>query len=837
MRISDINFSSLVHLSNRYLYRTHQSRYFVFAVFYAALKHRLSVKRNCNETVDPATEIVVGTLEQKMLELLGHHNQEAQALLDEWKANDTRSTSLVIESEPKDQERIQCLLEKDSGEDWDLDEQSVAHSMFFLYHLVRSALEIADRNDRDEIIRSIQRVLSDCCREPNFALGTATIIRSFLPITPCVIEEYGDCLSALCTVVHVDDIWKNHLKLDRQQTIVLYSVQQIFCPNLLTEGEDLTSVCRIFEVREEKSLQKIVAGIDTQLDTCTNMIIDTGTDCWNDIWFRRPKLRQLLIGGRILKKVWSDWHHIIMLLNKQDSDSLQITYKLGVKDQIYNISYESIHIDDETCDYLDSLLPPLPHKEGYETVRLMELLNVCENKEMTDRIITDIKNGMRWCPVGLDEIEVRSYMDIEEYQQQDSNHLNDSLVFEITSPTALWCYNRAKPVIRLYLSKKSASYMGWMATTIKENRVYPYYLALQLSQDYVAKQWESIDVDPFLRVSRINYTFRKLGAISVYVPSGEDSIAKQRKIIDDLSSGMLPNDFKVKKFTIVRSLGHGSYGNTYLAEYRTVENGEPVTKQVAMKEFYMRNYCIRDQNFMIIHGFDHLGEVKKAERQFMAEAERMADLANLSDGTIARVDKWFIFEGTNTAYYTMKYYPKGSLQQELNALFKQNQTLTEADAIRRIIRPIGKALSVIHENNLIHLDVKPDNIMIDEHGNGVLIDFGIARFCEPEGHTTRTSSLAGTPTYMPPEIYDRGITTYKRISPRSDIFSLGVVLYYILTQGDTPPYICGRSKEREVALALQGVSEQTVNAIITALAMEPEDRPQSVQEFLNMLPK
>ena len=101
------------------------------------------------------------------------------------------------------------------------------------------------------------------------------------------------------------------------------------------------------------------------------------------------------------------------------------------------------------------------------------------------------------------------------------------------------------------------------------------------------------------------------------------------------------------------------------------------------------------------------------------------------------------------------------------------------DYIRRIceiVNTVALALAHAHERGVIHRDVKPENILLDRCGNAYLIDFGLARFFQ-DATVTQTGALLGTPMYMSPE----QITGRIELDHRTDIYSLGIVLYEMLT--------------------------------------------------------
>ena len=94
-----------------------------------------------------------------------------------------------------------------------------------------------------------------------------------------------------------------------------------------------------------------------------------------------------------------------------------------------------------------------------------------------------------------------------------------------------------------------------------------------------------------------------------------------------------------------------------------------------------------------------------------------------------------------------------------------------------ILRKIALALSYAHEKKIIHRDIKPSNILMDSHGEPYLTDFGLARFTDRKSDLTKTEMTLGTPYYMPPEQITGSV---RNVSYRSDIYSLGIILYQML---------------------------------------------------------
>ncbi|MGH7638737.1 MAG: protein kinase domain-containing protein [Gemmatimonadaceae bacterium] len=181
-------------------------------------------------------------------------------------------------------------------------------------------------------------------------------------------------------------------------------------------------------------------------------------------------------------------------------------------------------------------------------------------------------------------------------------------------------------------------------------------------------------------------------------------------------------------------------------------------------------------------------------------------------------------ERDGLAYFVMAFVSGGSL-----AALLAREPRQPPDEARRIICEIADALAYAHERGVIHRDIKPDNILIDANTGRVLVtDFGIARAMEAGTRLTATGIAVGTPTYMSPEQAEGD----REIDGRSDIYSLGVVAYQMLT--GRVPFTGGNS----LALLLKHVTERPRpivelcpdaprvlrDAIERALMKSPEDR-------------
>ena len=273
------------------------------------------------------------------------------------------------------------------------------------------------------------------------------------------------------------------------------------------------------------------------------------------------------------------------------------------------------------------------------------------------------------------------------------------------------------------------------------------------------------------------------------------------------------------KYRIEKVLGQGGFGITYMA----VQTG--LNRKVAIKEFFMKEYCNRDAETSHVsipsEGSKEL--VARFRQKFIKEAQT---IAGLNHPHIIRIHD--IFEENGTAYYVMEYHDHGSLSE----LIKQRGSLPEAEALR-YIREMADALGYIHEHQMNHLDVKPGNVLLDEKGRSVLIDFGLSKRYDESGQQTSTTPVGISHGYAPMEQYKHGgVETF---SPATDIYSLGATFYKLLT-GQTPPDASDVFTDGLPTLPVS-VSSSVVNAITQAMSPNKKNRPQSVEAFLSLLEK
>ena len=248
------------------------------------------------------------------------------------------------------------------------------------------------------------------------------------------------------------------------------------------------------------------------------------------------------------------------------------------------------------------------------------------------------------------------------------------------------------------------------------------------------------------------------------------------------------------KYVIKKQLSSGGFGNTYIIIDKQFED------EFALKEFFIKGVNDRpnDSTSVSISNAANAILFESQKEKFKKEARRLRKLNNKH---IVRV--YDLFEENDTAYYVMDFINGESLSSRLKAT---GAPLSEKEALE-ILDQILDALEEVHNLKIWHLDLKPGNILIDDKGNAVLIDFGASKqISSTEGYETTTTSMCYTPGYAPSEQVDQNMD---RIGPWTDLYALGATLYNLLTcsapptvseiqEGDAfkfPPYICEKTKK------------------------------------------
>jgi serine/threonine-protein kinase len=257
------------------------------------------------------------------------------------------------------------------------------------------------------------------------------------------------------------------------------------------------------------------------------------------------------------------------------------------------------------------------------------------------------------------------------------------------------------------------------------------------------------------------------------------------------------------KYTIIQEIGRGGFGVTFRAKHHYLG------QEVVMKTIYER---LRQHP-----------DYAKFVQQFQDEARRLAACVHPN---IVRVSDFFVED--KFPYMVMEYVPGQTLGE---AFVLPGIPLPEATAIH-YIRQIGAALEIVHQNGLLHRDVKPDNIILRQGTQEVvLIDFGIAREFSNGSKQTHTSLVSEG--YAPIEQYLKQALR----TPASDVYSLAATLYALLTGQVPTPALLRNHQPMPSARELHLHISASVNqAVVRGMAIDSRFRPQTVAEWLELLP-
>lgn len=278
------------------------------------------------------------------------------------------------------------------------------------------------------------------------------------------------------------------------------------------------------------------------------------------------------------------------------------------------------------------------------------------------------------------------------------------------------------------------------------------------------------------------------------------------------------NDYRIE-----RVLGQGSFGITYVANVRLKGRLGAIesTAMVAIKEFFLRD--VSSRNGLRVFSVSDSTLCSDYRRDFLREAQ---NLSRLDNDHIVKVLE--TIEENDTVYYVMEYLSGGNLDQHILSHGK----LSCREALDIAIQ-IGEALKCMHAQHMLHLDLKPLNVMRGEDGHIVLIDFGLSKCFGADGQPESSTRIGqGTTGYAP--IEQHSFKKADGFMPTLDIYALGATLFKMLT-GSVPPEASVVLNE---GLPVDELSSAGVPPAIIALverAMQPlrRMRHQTVGEFID----
>lgn len=273
------------------------------------------------------------------------------------------------------------------------------------------------------------------------------------------------------------------------------------------------------------------------------------------------------------------------------------------------------------------------------------------------------------------------------------------------------------------------------------------------------------------------------------------------------------------KYIVGRVLGEGGFGITYIGLDLDLQ------ARVAIKEFCPRDSVSRETtNHLTLLPYDKESEefFEEEKEKFLNEARRLGKFRG-QEGIVSVMD---YFKENGTAYIVMEYIEGLNLKKYLGSL----DSRMKVQEVLTLLKPVLKTLNMMHEENLIHRDISPDNIMICKDQKRVcLIDFGSAR----EVNGEHSLSVYKKGSYTPLEQQSRN----GKQGPWTDVYALCAMMYYCITGRDIPEAVERTMEEKLIPPSKLGVEipEHVEQAILNGLVLNPSNRTQNVGELMKEL--
>ncbi|MDR2201603.1 MAG: serine/threonine protein kinase [Clostridiales bacterium] len=269
------------------------------------------------------------------------------------------------------------------------------------------------------------------------------------------------------------------------------------------------------------------------------------------------------------------------------------------------------------------------------------------------------------------------------------------------------------------------------------------------------------------------------------------------------------------KYLIYKALGEGGFGITYLA-WDLIAG-----VRVAVKEYFPSGYVNRvpKSNQVIINSQQNKAASNRGLKRFIEEAKMLAKIKNMP-GIVSVRD---FFSANGTAYIVMEFLDGISFKKYVQRKGGKIST----DEVLGILRPVMESLISVHNLGLIHRDISPDNILITKQNEVKLIDFGAAKQSNLDG---KSLSIVLKQGFAPEEQY----RTHGEQGPWTDIYALGVTIYYAITGGLPPESIQRMYKDTIIKPSEKGaaITPQQESALMKSLAVYAKNRYQNVQQMI-----
>lgn len=276
------------------------------------------------------------------------------------------------------------------------------------------------------------------------------------------------------------------------------------------------------------------------------------------------------------------------------------------------------------------------------------------------------------------------------------------------------------------------------------------------------------------------------------------------------------------QYTIIRFLNSGGFGITYLAK-------DSLERTVVIKECFPEAICRRSETAVRPRSQSHVSSYEALVRSFEKEARNQSKLVHPN---IAGVHQ--VFRDNETAYMAIDFIEG----QDLLDTIEERENIPP-DEVERMLRQTLEAVGFIHSNGMLHRDISPDNILINQKGEPVVIDFGAARESEAKSDRAMSMLRVVKEGYSPQEFYLQG----GEQDQSSDLYALAATFYHVIkgnAPDDSQARLAGLAQNgadtyKPLEGAIEGYRPSFLRSIDRALSIPPADRFQSVQEWLDAL--
>lgn len=278
------------------------------------------------------------------------------------------------------------------------------------------------------------------------------------------------------------------------------------------------------------------------------------------------------------------------------------------------------------------------------------------------------------------------------------------------------------------------------------------------------------------------------------------------------------------QFTITEHLGSGGFGITYRARDNVLG------RTIVIKECFPTDLCFRCGRDVAVRNPAHGEQMRSIISMFMREARSLAKLRHPNVVGVHRA-----FEENRTAYMALDLIEGRDLADFLEA----GDISLSPGRVRDVLLQLLDAIEKVHEVDLLHRDISPDNILIETSGTPVLIDFGSARGDASRQTRAVSSLLVVKDGYSPQELYIPG----SEQTPSSDLYALAATFYHVIT-GTAPANsqarileLAGNGSDPCLPLAgrIEGYDEAFLQAIDTAMQIHPAKRLQSAAKWKSLI--